>query len=234
MTKEIIVHLDAGHGGEDPGAVDNVVEKDVILPVTLEAGRMLTNYNVKVVYSRTTDMFIALSKRSEMANNNNADVFVSIHANAATNKQAQGVETFSYPNSKNGSILARHVQDSILKDKLYTKDRGIKTANFSVLRNTKATAILVELAFVTNIEDSDILKQKQKELAGSIAKGVLNFLGVRYMVEDKKDTDLIKLNLHGQDMQVEGIRTDNTNYVPIRFIEQLGYSVTWKDGKVQI
>ena len=55
---------------------------------------------------------------------------------------------------------------------------------------------------------------------------------IKLSKEDK--LDLIKINLHGQDLEVEGIRTDNTNYVPIRFIEQLGYSVTWKDGKVHI
>ena len=228
------VFLDFGHGGKDPGAIGNgLQEKDIVLSVGLLVGKVLERHNVEVYYSRTTDIFIELTERSTMANRLDVDVFVSIHCNSFGDGKAQGLETFSHPLSKNGTALAKCIQDSILKDKLHTKDRGIKTANFSVLRNTKATAALVELGFISNKEDSEILKNKQSELAESVAKGILNFLGVKYMKEEKS-TDLIKLNLHGRDIEVEGIFLDKTNYVPIRFIEDLGYKVTWKDGKVNI
>ena len=228
------VFIDIAHGGKDPGAVGNgIKEKDISLLVGPLVGKALQRHNVEVFYSRTTDVFVELIERANKANKLGVDVFVSLHCNSFSDEQAQGLETFSHPSSKNGTALAKCIQDSLIKDRLYTKDRGIKTANFSVLRNTKATAALVELGFISNKEDAEILKNKQSELAESVAKGILNFLGVKYMKEEKS-TDLIKLNLHGKDIEVEGIFKDKTNYVPIRFIEDLGYKVTWKDGKVNI
>lgn len=175
------VFLDPGHGGKDPGAIGNgLQEKDINLSVALKTGEILKRHNVEVIYSRTTDVFIELNERSNKANNSNADVFVSIHCNAANSDQAQGVETFSHANSQKGIALSKCIQDSILKDKLYTKNRGIKTANFAVLRQTNMTAALTELAFITNKEDYEILRNKQDELALSVAKGILNFLGIKY------------------------------------------------------
>lgn len=189
------VFLDVGHGGKDPGAVgiNGLREKDINLSVSELVGKTLKKHNVEVFYSRTTDVFINLTERSRMANKLGVDVFVSIHGNKVDNEQAQGLETFSHPLSKNGAVLARCIQDSILKDKLYTKDRGIKTANFSVLRNTKMTAALVELGFLSNKEDSQILINKQYELAKSAAKGILNFLGIKYIEKVEEKTESNKL-----------------------------------------
>lgn len=176
------IHLDFGHGGHDPGAVGNgLKEKDIVLSVGLKVGQILEKHNVKVFYSRKTDVFVELDKRATLSNNNNVKAFVSIHCNSFSNGQAQGLETFSYSTSKNGAALAKCIQDSILKDKLYTKNRGTKVANFAVLRLTKAPAALVELGFISNTEDVDILKNKQNELAESVAKGILSFVGVKYV-----------------------------------------------------
>lgn len=175
------VFIDPGHGGKDPGATGNgIKEKDITLSVSLKVGNILKRHNLEVFYSRTKDEFIDLSERATMANNKGTDVFVSIHCNSFSNSQAQGLETFSYPNSKNGTALSKCIQDSLLKDRLYTKNRGLKTANFAVLRETKMTAALIEMAFISNKEDSEILKQKQNELAESVARGILNFLGIKY------------------------------------------------------
>ena len=236
------VFLDAGHGGKDPGALGNGLrEKDIVLSISLKVGEVLKRHNVEVFYSRTTDVFIELIERANKANKLGVDVFVSLHCNSFSDEQAQGLETFSHPSSKNGTALAKCIQDSVLKDKLYTKNRGIKTANFSVLRNTKMTAALVELGFISNKEDSEILKNKQNKLAESVAKGILNFLGIKYIekinkdiTEQKRDSDLIKINLHGEDLLVEGFNKDSINYIPIRFLEKLGYRVDWKNGKVII
>ena len=188
------VFIDAGHGGKDSGATGNgIKEKDIVLSVSLKIGEVLKRHNVEVFYSRETDVFIELTERATMANQLDVDVFVSVHANAMDNDIVQGLETFSHPNSKNGTALAKCIQDSLIKDKLYTKNRGIKTANFSVLRNTKMTAALGELGFITNKEDSDILKNKQNELAESIAKGILNFLGMKY-IEDKEEKSTTSSN----------------------------------------
>lgn len=176
------VFIDPGHGGKDPGAVgNNIQEKNIVLSVSLKVGEILKRHKVNVVYSRTTDVFVELANRATMANKAKADVFVSIHCNSFTNTAAQGLETFNYPNSSKGAILAKCIQDVLLKDKLYTKNRGVKTANFAVLRVSNMPAALVEMAFISNKEDSDILKTKQDELALAIAKGILSYLGIKYV-----------------------------------------------------
>lgn len=178
------IFIDAGHGGKDPGALgNNLKEKDINLAVALQVGEILKKHNIEVLYSRTTDVFVELSDRAVMANKVNADIFVSIHSNAAENVNAKGLETFSYPNSTKGTALAKCIQDSIITSKIYTSDRGIKTANFAVLRQSNMPSALVELAFITNVEDAKILKDRQNELALAIAKGILNYLGIKYIEE---------------------------------------------------
>ena len=167
------VWLDAGHGGNDPGALGSgLKEKDITLAITLKAGKELERHGVKVGYTRKNDKTVNLNSRGPLANKYGADVFVSIHTNAH-NSNAQGVETYSFPNSKNGARLAKLIQDEVLKAKLYTKNRGIKTANFAVLRQSKMPATLIEIAFITNKQDAQLLKNKQNDFATAIAKGVL-------------------------------------------------------------
>ena len=90
---------------------------------------------------------------------------------------------------------------------------------------------LVELAFITNVDDAKILRDKQDDLALSVAKGILNYLGIKY-IEEK--SNLVKIDLHGRELEIEGIVGNGVIHVPIRFIEQLGYSVEWKNGIVSI
>ena len=174
------VWLDAGHGGNDPGALGSgLKEKDITLAITLKAGKELERHGVKVGYTRKNDKTVNLNSRGPLANKYGADVFVSIHTNAH-NSNAQGVETYSFPNSKNGARLAKLIQDEVLKAKLYTKNRGIKTANFAVLRQSRMPAALIETAFITNKQDAQLLKNKQNEFATAIAKGILKYLGINY------------------------------------------------------
>lgn len=91
------VVIDAGHGGKDPGAIGaEIKEKDVCLTVSLMLGKLINNYlpDVKVIYTRDDDTFVKLYQRAEIANKNKADLFISIHVNAAQNKSAFGTETF--------------------------------------------------------------------------------------------------------------------------------------------
>lgn len=95
--KQYTVVLDAGHGGQDPGAVGRFSqEKDLNLKLALKVGEQITERypDVKVVYTRSTDVFIPLQTRADIANRNNADLFFSIHTNSAENRAASGVETF--------------------------------------------------------------------------------------------------------------------------------------------
>lgn len=92
-----VIVIDAGHGGHDPGTSSgSLKEKDVALAIALKLGKMIEDSlkDVKVVYTRKTDKFIELSERSNIANKNNADLFLSIHCNANPNKEANGTETY--------------------------------------------------------------------------------------------------------------------------------------------
>ena len=177
------VFLDAGHGGKDPGALGNgLQEKDIALSVTLKVGNILANHGVTVGYSRTTDVFLELADRATRANNFGANVFVSVHCNAFSDISAKGVETYSYPGSTTGANLSKSIQNSIIASGAYTVNRGTKTADFAVLRLTNMPAALVELAFITNAQDADILRNRQNDLAVAVSKGILNYLGIPYQV----------------------------------------------------
>lgn len=175
------VFLDAGHGGKDPGALGNRLrEKDIALLVTLKIGNILEEHGVSVEYSRTTDVFLELANRAARANRFGANVFVSIHCNAFTDISAKGVETYSYPRSTAGASLSKSIQNSIIASGAYTINRGTKAADFAVLRLTNMPAALVELAFITNVQDAVILSNRQDDLAVAVSKGILDYLGISY------------------------------------------------------
>lgn len=99
-AKDFTVVIDPGHGGKDPGAVSangKVLEKDVTLKVALMVGESIAKAHpdVKVLYTRKTDKFVGLNDRARMANKANADLFISIHVNAAKNRSAKGAETYT-------------------------------------------------------------------------------------------------------------------------------------------
>ncbi|MBQ3989386.1 MAG: N-acetylmuramoyl-L-alanine amidase, partial [Bacteroidales bacterium] len=105
-----VVVIDPGHGGKDPGAVGKTAkEKDIVLSVALKLGNLIKkNYpNVKVLYTRDKDVFVELNERANVANRNNADLFISIHVNSVDgNTSSHGTETFVMGLHKNDANLA--------------------------------------------------------------------------------------------------------------------------------
>lgn len=176
-----LIYIDAGHGGSDPGAVaGGVNEKDLSLQIACKLrDQLLNNYNNKfrVVMTRCTDKFISLTGRADLANSAGAKVFISVHINSASSSSASGIETYYYPGSSSGSSLAGNVQANLIA-KTGAKDRGKKTANFSVLRNTKMPAILVECGFISNdAERGNMVNSAyQQKLAEGIADGINQYI----------------------------------------------------------
>ncbi len=172
----VVVVIDPGHGGSDPGAVGvgGLREKDVVLPISQEVAQILERNGVSAVMTRTDDRTIDLTPRVQMANRLDGTVFVSIHANAATRAGATGVETFYY---QTGLSLATYIQNSILANFNMT-NRGVKQARFYVLRNTTMPSALVEVGFVTNTYDASILADpgQRSGMAAAIAQGILQYL----------------------------------------------------------
>lgn len=174
--------IDPGHGGYDPGAVNHnvgVTEKALALKIAALVGGELATRGYDVFFTRELDTFIPLGFRTKIANNEKADLFISIHLNAAADPAAQGIETWYYEGSRTSERLAAIVQRE-LKDQFLAKNRGIKsTRGFYVLKHTAMPAILVETGFITNDHDIAYLVNKvhQKEIATAISNAVDEFVG---------------------------------------------------------
>ena len=174
MAKTICI--DSGHGGKDSGAVNgSKYEKTAALAIAKKVGAKLKEKGYNVKYTRTKDVYFSLDERCRMSNNWDADAFVSIHLNAATNKSATGIETWRYTNvGKQTKTLAENVQAELIKA-TGAKDRGVKTSSsFYVLKHTKASAVLVECGFISNDKECAKLfsKNYQNTVANAIAEGV--------------------------------------------------------------
>jgi N-acetylmuramoyl-L-alanine amidase len=174
------VILDAGHGGYDAGAVNgNRYEKDDNLRITLAVGNILKSKGVNVVYTRTGDNYLSLAERAAISNNSNADMFVSFHRNSAVNPEANGFENYTAPNaSARSKQFAKTVYDDVVETGVFPTNRGVKEANYYVLRNTKAPAMLLELGFISNNEDNERFDSGFDSLANSISDGILTDLGI--------------------------------------------------------
>jgi N-acetylmuramoyl-L-alanine amidase len=169
------VVIDPGHGGADLGAADSYVyEKHINLDVARRLERSLKDAGFKTVMTRSKDEFIALSERSSIANRQRNAIFVSVHFNSSYRTAALGIETFY--RSSNSEELAGLVQKELIKNCRAT-DRGVKTANFAVLRNTKHPSVLVEGGFVSNKEERSAMCDPlyRQIVADSIARAVVAF-----------------------------------------------------------
>jgi len=197
-----IVVLDAGHGGEDGGAVSphGLLEKQVVLDITRRVRALLLAQGYTVLLTRHDDRFLELAERPRRAEKWNADLFVSIHANSGS-KTAVGTETFaltlpgyastnqapnsvapqeSFPGNTNDQAnmsLAYAIHHALIQQNDLT-DRGIRRARFAVLKNATCPAALVEVGFLSHPQEGLTLAQPETRsaLALSIATGIDNYL----------------------------------------------------------
>lgn len=174
------IMLDAGHGYSTPGkrSPDGMQEYEFNRVVAQYTKQLLEKYeNVTVYFSHSDERDVPLQERTNKANQLNVDLFISIHANAYGSggwNNVSGIETYVYiTKPKMAYELAKKVQKQLI---LVTglPDRGVKTANFHVLRETRMTAILCELGFMTNKRDMELLRSDayRKACAEAIVKGV--------------------------------------------------------------
>src|SRR6266478_2202914 len=149
------VVIDPGHGGWDRGGIPSqiVPEKMMALDTALRLQKILEGAGLRTLMTRTTDVFIPLSVRSAIANAEPDAIFVSIHYNAARRSGAHGIETYSENNR--GAALAERIQRQIVT-RVSTENRGIRSAEFYVLRNCRLPAVLVECGFLTNPVEEQI------------------------------------------------------------------------------
>jgi N-acetylmuramoyl-L-alanine amidase len=178
---KIVVIIDPGHGGKDSGAIGigGVQEKNIILPIGKRIAEILERNGIQVIMTRDSDYFVTLPGRVTIAEQANASVFVSIHANSAgeNRPEVSGLETYHYDT---GLTLARIVHSKILQS-LNIRDRSVRRARFYVLRKNSMPAILVETGYLTGRDDVAKLRTSayQNQMAEAIAQGILQYLRSR-------------------------------------------------------
>lgn len=180
-----VIVVDPGHGGSNPGAVANDTrESDNNLAVSLKLRDKLRQAGAKVIMTRDNDRTVApagsslgqeLQARVDIAEANNADLFVSIHSNSNPDPSIAGAMTF-YPSGKS-SELALEVQSALVRETAAV-DKGTQPETFYVLRNTSMPSILVEMGFVSNAAEA--AKLQSDAYRGRIAQGVFTGI-VKYL-----------------------------------------------------
>ncbi|MGQ7434832.1 GBS Bsp-like repeat-containing protein [Streptococcus suis] len=200
VQRSYTVYIDPGHGGRDSGAsYGGVHEKNLALSVSNKLRENLLQYGINVLMTRTGDYDVDFkTERSRMTNASNADLFISIHFNAtgAGVSNATGIETYWYQYDPEyqpkinkemhnnptrlaeSEILANKVQESLIKE-TGAVNRGVRRETFAVLRETAIPAILVELGFMDNPSELQVIKQDSyhTRLAKALAQGVMNWYG---------------------------------------------------------
>lgn len=173
------VAIDPGHGGRDPGAIgpSGLREADVVLDISLRARDLLVRDGIRVVMIRETDATVELGDRPWLARAAGATIYVSIHANANGRATVNGSETYYL--TPQSLALAQMIQDE-LGIVLGLPSRGIKTANFLVLRDSGIPSVLVEVAFISNADDEVRLRDLgfRQRLAQAVYRGITRFLAI--------------------------------------------------------
>ncbi len=200
------VCIDAGHGGKDGGAQGaSVPEKWIALDVANRVAQKLQNSGMSVVMTRDSDFYVGLVERANIANQTGADVFVSIHCNSGPST-AQGTEVWSYPGEVEDKRLAEHILGRMIA-RTGLHSRGTKEENFAVLRLTRCPAALVELGFISNVQEEQLMKtfDYQDQASTAIVEGIKQFMGI---VEVQDVQELESVNDIVWELANRGIITD--------------------------
>ena len=186
------ITIDAGHGGNDSGAIGptGVMEKSVTLRIANELRRLLVADGATVYMTRTTDTEVSpkganasdieeLQARCDVANNTKSDIFISIHMDSFSSGAAKGTTGYYYSlGSQRSRDLADKVRQGVI-DQIGTQSRGTQSCNFYVVKHTDMPAMLVEVAFISNPQEEQLLNSEEgiEKAAQGIADGIADYFG---------------------------------------------------------
>jgi len=189
-----LVIIDAGHGGEDPGAIgkNGIYEKNLNLEIANLVGKTLSEKGFAVVYTRTEDKLLYseeenvkglrkisdLKNRCKIAAEYPNSIFISIHMNSYSDPKYSGLQVYYSQNNEESKILAAEIQASVKEQTQPENNRVIKAGtDIYVLENTQNTSVLIECGFLTNYSECVKLSEKeyQKQLSLSIVCGIINY-----------------------------------------------------------
>ena len=187
-----VIVIDPGHGGSDSGAIGptGVMEKSVTLRVSNEVKRLLVKEGATVYMTRNADIEVSkkrakatdieeLQARCDVANQKNADIFISVHMDSFTNDAAKGTTGYYYSlGNKRSRILADKIRAGVI-DQLGTQSRGTQSCNFYVVKHTDMPATLVEVAFISNETEEKLMDSEEgiRKAAQGIADGIADYFG---------------------------------------------------------
>ena len=175
MAYKII--LDAGHGGDDPGAVyQGRNEKDDNLRLAMAVGQILAQNGVDVVYTRDSDVYQTPFQKAQIANQSGADFLISFHRNSSPmNNQYSGIETLVYDKTGIKNEMAENIDNAV--SELGFRDLGVKARpGLVVLRRSQMPALLIETGFINTDDDNELFDQKFPQIAEAIANAILGTL----------------------------------------------------------
>ncbi|MGB2862557.1 MAG: N-acetylmuramoyl-L-alanine amidase [Sedimentisphaerales bacterium] len=176
MTGTVVI--DAGHGGKDPGATSilGFYEKGINLSVANKVARLLEQRGLRVKMTRTDDYFVELEDRAAIANNLNADLFVSIHSDSFPKSSRRGFTVYI---ARSASSSSRRAASSIARSMSGTglNSFGVQTAGYHVLTGTRGPAVLVEMGYLSNRREAALLRSSsfQNRLAQAVADGISDY-----------------------------------------------------------
>ena len=199
--KGLLIILDPGHGGLDPGALgpSGSKEKDVVLDISLRLRDLLVAVGCEVHMTRDEDRYVEFPERVRLAKEGKGDIFLSIHANAFRFQEACGTETFYHPDKQSSRLLAEALQASLMEE-LGRTDRGVKTRrDLYVLRESSIPTALVEVAFINHPDEERLLLNPEfrQRCARALFQGLSRYFQQRAgrslgpvpeIVEDAGDT----------------------------------------------
>jgi N-acetylmuramoyl-L-alanine amidase len=184
-------------------------ESEDVLAVGREVATILRHHGVIVDETRVADVSLSLKERSDFENKGKYDYFISFHRNASKPETATGVETYTYLNPGTKSKeLAQKIQNELVS--VGFANRGVKEANFHVLRETKAPAVLIEIGFIDNSLDNALFDSKRADIAKGIAKAILSHLGIRDKVAEALDVLVRSGIVSSPDYWLENARVGKT------------------------
>jgi N-acetylmuramoyl-L-alanine amidase len=230
--------LDAGHGGADPGAVYNGrQEKDDTLELTLAVGKILKANGIDVVYTRETDVYQTPFEKAQIANDADADYFISFHRNSSAEaNQYNGVEVLLYDKSGVKLEMAENILGAM--GELGFREIGVKERpGLVVLRRTKMPALLLEIGFINSDEDNKLYDAKKAEIAQAIAGAILGTLDQEtvespeyYRVQTgafkvRANADRLLYQLQDQGYPAFLLEQDGYYKVQVGAFEQLGNAI---------
>lgn len=193
MTYKII--LDAGHGGDDPGAVyQGRQEKNDNLKLAMAVGRILEQNGIEVVYTRDSDIYQTPFQKADIANQSGGDFFISFHRNSSPmNNQYSGIETLIYDKSGIKYQMAENIDGAV--SELGYQDLGVKARpGLVVLRRTQMPALLIETGFINNDDDNALFDQQFNQIATAIASAILGTLDMTIVTNPLQPDQLSSTN----------------------------------------